>query len=413
MSNYHNIMAFPAGPICNLACQYCYYLDKTQYYPHEKQFNMGYQLLEEYTKQYIAGYSGTVITFGWQGGEPALRGIEFYRKAVAFQRQYARKGMQIQNSFQTNGTLLDDEWCEFFAENEFLIGISLDGSQRLHDKYRLDKNRRPTYARVVNALRLLQKHKVEYNVLCAVNDFNQDFPLEVYDSLRELGVGFMQFIPIVVQDGQGRAGAQSVTPEKYGRFLIRVFNRWLTEDYGKVYVQIFEEAVRAWIGMGSGLCVFSQTCGAAPVMEYNGDVYACDHFVFPQYKLGNINETPLYDLVNMPQQRQFGLDKYETLPQTCLDCPILFVCHGGCPKNRISGGDKPVNYLCQAYKMFFSYTAPYMRIIALGIKGNESPHEVHSKLMEQHGQIWDIGRNEPCPCGSGLKYKRCCAGRMV
>ncbi len=405
-------MAFPNGPICNLACEYCYYLDKIEYYDeNNNNFKMDYDLLENFTKQYIEAQPGPMVNFGWQGGEPTIRGLDFFKKAVQLQKKYLPEGWECQNSFQTNAVLLDDEWCQFFADNNFLIGVSIDGPEWIHDKYRKNKDNGPTHKRVLKGIRLLQEYNVDFNILCVVNDLNSKYPVEVYDFFKEIGVDFIQFIPIVEINDKGVIGEHSVAAEDYGRFLISIFNKWIQNDYGKIYVQIFEEAVRVWAGYNAGLCVFSKTCGDAEVMEHNGDVYSCDHFVYPEYKLGNINDTSLLDLVSLEKQKQFGKDKAETLPQQCIDCEVNFICQGGCPKNRIiktEDGEEGLNYLCTGYKQFFKYIDPYMNIIASKIKKRKSPNFIKKELIKIYHKIWDVGRNDLCPCGSGEKYKKCC-----
>lgn len=411
----HSIMVFPNGPRCNLNCEYCYYLDKVKNYPEEKSFQMDCELLEEYIKQYIEIQSGPIINFGWQGGEPTIRGLEFFQKAVELQKKYLPSGWHIQNSFQTNGIFLDDNWCSFFKKNNFLVGISLDGTKELHDLCRKDKHNRPTYDKVVSGIRLLQKHKVEYNVLCTVNNLNSRFPLDVYISIKELGGDFIQFIPIVNYDNLGNTDELSVNPADYGNFLVAIFDEWINKDYGQVFVQIFEDAVRAWAGFPPALCTFSKTCGNAEVVEFNGDVYSCDHFVFPEYKLGNIKEKSLVEMANSNQQIQFGLNKFETLPRKCLECAVRFICNGGCPKNRTirtSDGKKGLNYLCGAYQQFFNYIAPYMNTIVFGLKRRMTPSHIKERLVWVQREIWDVGRNDPCPCGSGKKYKKCCIDRI-
>ncbi|MFP4016629.1 MAG: anaerobic sulfatase maturase [Halanaerobiales bacterium] len=410
---FFNVMVFPNGPICNLNCEYCYYLDKTEYYQGNNTFMMDYELLEDFTKQYIESQPGPLVNFGWQGGEPTLRGLEFFRKAVELQNKYLPEGWECQNSFQTNGVLLDDEWCRFFADKNFLIGVSIDGPEWIHDKYRKDKQDGPTHKKVVEGIKLLQKYNVEFNILCVVNDVNSKYPVEVYNYFKELGVDFIQFIPIV-ESFDNKIGEHSVKAEEYGKFLISVFDEWIKDGYGRVYIQIFEEAVRVWAGYRAGLCVFSSTCGNAEIMEHNGDVYSCDHFVYPGNLLGNIKEKSLFDMVHSEKQRQFGKDKLDTLPKKCIECEVNFICHGGCPKNRIietESGEKGLNYLCAGYNLFFNYIDPYMKEIVNRIKKRQAPSLVKKAMVDIHDRIWDVGRNDPCPCGSGRKYKKCCIDR--
>jgi uncharacterized protein len=366
-------MAKPRGAICNLRCDYCYYLRKTDLYPGTS-FRMSDETLESYTRQYIQSQQVPEVNFGWQGGEPTLMGLDFFRKAVAYQQKYARPGMKIENTLQTNGTLLNDEWCRFFAKNRFLIGISLDGPREVHDVYRKDKGGAPTFDRVMRGVKLLRKHKVDFNVLTCVSAANVHQPLEVYHFLRdEISAQFIQFIPIVERDNEtgfqeGTAlTSRSITGKQYGDFLIAIFDEWVHRDVGRVFVQIFDTALGRWLGAPGGLCVFQETCGKALVMEHNGDLYSCDHFVEPRYLLGNILETPLIELVGSEQQLKFGLNKKASLPRYCRECPVLFACNGGCPKNRTDltpDGEAGLNHLCKGYKAFFTHIDQPMRMMA-------------------------------------------------
>jgi uncharacterized protein len=351
-------MLKPNGPICNLNCAYCYYLSKERLYP-DGRFRMTDELLEEFTRQYIGAQRVPEVTFGWQGGEPLLMGVDFFRRAVELQERCHRPDMQIINTLQTNGVLLDDEWCRFFREHDFLVGLSLDGPRELHDAYRVDKGGNPTFDRVMEGIPLLKEHSVEFNILTTVHMANADHPLEVYRFLRdEVGAQFIQFIPIVERDNETgfqegeRVTERSVTGRRYGDFLIAVFDEWVRRDVGRVFVQIFDAALAAWVGQRPGLCIFDETCGLALVMEHNGDLYACDHFVEPRHRLGNIQETPLVEMVGSERQQQFGLAKRDTLPRYCRECEACFVCNGGCPKNRVlhaPDGEPGLNYLCEGY----------------------------------------------------------------
>lgn len=415
-----HVMLKPRGPICNLECDYCYFLSKERLYPGSR-FHMGNELLETYTRQYMAAQQVPEVTFGWQGGEPLLMGLDFYRRAVAYQEQYKRPGMTVRNSIQTNGTLLDDAWCAFFKEHDFLVGISIDGPQPLHDAYRVDKGGRPTFIRVLAGLRLLQKYDVPFNILCTVHAANADHPLEVYRFFRdELATSFIQFIPIVERDNQSgfqegdRVTSRSVTAEQYGAFLNAVFDEWVRRDVGRVFVQIFDVALAAWSGQRPGLCIFEETCGQALALEHNGDLYACDHFVEPDYRLGNIDEDLLIDLQTSDRQRQFGQAKQDTLPQYCLECDVRFICNGGCPKNRFTetrGGEPGLNYLCAGYRAFFRHIGPAMRFMAAQLRERRPPALVMAWVREQDRQavarFEGVGRNELCPCGSGRKFKQC------
>jgi len=406
-----HVMLKPRGPVCNLDCAYCYYLSKAQLYPGSD-FCMTDEVLESFTRQYIAAQRVPEVTFGWQGGEPLLMGLDFFRRAVALQERYRRPGMRVVNALQTNGTLLDDDGCRFFREHDFLVGLSLDGPRQAHDAYRVDKGGKPTFDRVMAGLALLKEHAVEFNILATVHAANADRPLETYRFLRdEVGARFIQFIPIVQREGEGVSArsvtARSVIAEQYGDFLIAVFDEWVRWDVGRVFVQIFDVALAAWVGARPGLCVFEETCGQALVLEHNGDLYACDHFVEPQYRLGNILETPLVELVGSEQQRRFGLDKRDTLPDICRTCEVRFVCNGGCPKNRLQG----VNYLCQGYRAFFAHIDGPMRFMAAELKARRPPANVMRHLVQQEAELErrfaQANRNDPCPCGSGLKFKHC------
>ncbi|MCX7916320.1 MAG: anaerobic sulfatase maturase, partial [Verrucomicrobiae bacterium] len=338
-----HVMIKPRGPVCNLNCRYCYYLSKERLYEPDDPFEMSEKVLEEFTRQYLEAQHVPQVTIGWQGGEPTLRGLEFFKRAIELQHRYRKPGQRILNALQTNGTTLTDEWCTFLHEHGFLVGLSLDGPDGLHNAYRRDKGNQPTFDRVMRGLRLLQNHHVEYNILTTVHATTADHPLEVYKFLRDrAGAQFIQFIPIVERDNatgfqEGeKLSERSVSGEQYGRFLIAVFDEWVRHDVGKIFVQIFDVALAAWMGQPPDLCVFQPTCGLALVLEHNGDLYACDHFVEPRHRRGNILDTPLIELVASAEQRRFGLAKRDALPQPCIECDVRFVCNGGCPKDRIS-----------------------------------------------------------------------------
>ncbi len=418
-----HVMSKPTGAICNLDCSYCFFLDKEQLYPGSD-FRMADELLRNYIKQLIDGHRANEVTVAWQGGEPTIMGVDFFRRAVAYQNEYKRPGMTFENTLQTNGTLLDDEWCEFFKANDYLIGLSIDGPRHLHDANRVDKGGKPTFDKVMRGLRLLQKHGVEYNILTTVNAQNGDYPVEVYKFLRdEVGTPWMQFIPVIERinpDGSTlvQAGSavsdRSVGAEQFGKFLIGVFDEWVRNDVGKVFVQTFEAAVRNWMGMHSGLCVFDETCGNGLALEHNGDLYSCDHFVEPDYKLGNIADKPIIDMVSSDFQRKFGLDKRDALPQYCRDCDVRFACHGECPKNRFiktPDGEAGLNYLCAGYKAFFHHIDIPMQLIKDLMQAGQPARrvmEVMAKMDEQQARAFAAaGRNDPCPCGSGKKFKKC------
>jgi len=404
-----NVMAFPNGPICNLDCDYCYYLKKTELYSETKNFQMTEEILEEYIEQYIKSKPGPLVNFGWQGGEPTLRGLDFFKKALKLQKKYAPAGWQIQNSIQTNAVLINDQWAQFLKENDFLVGVSLDGPKELHNKYRKDKIGEGTHQKVIAGINKLKEYQVDYNILTVVNNVNAKTPEAVYQFFKEIKADFIQFIPIVEQDQEGNIISRSVEPKEYGKFLIRVFNQWL-KDLGDIFIQIFEESLSAWAGYGANLCVFSRECGNAAVIEHNGDLYSCDHFVEPEYKLGNIKEKDILAMMNSKQQQDFGRTKKEKLNQKCLKCNYLFFCNGGCPKNRIvdTGDGYKLNYLCEGYKLFFDYIDPYMQKLSQLLKQQKSPKIMKKEILKLYQEIWDVGRNDPCPCGSGKKYKKCC-----
>jgi len=415
-----HIMTKPRGPICNLNCAYCYYLPKEQLYPGSD-FRMADEVLESFTKQYIESQQVPEVTFGWQGGEPLLMGIEFFERAVAYQKQYQKPGVRIINTLQTNGTLIDEAWARFFHDHNFLIGLSLDGPQPMHDAYRLDKAGNPTWERVMRGNRLMDEYDVEHNILCTVHAANADHPVETYRFFRDVvEAEFIQFIPIVRRDNETghqeglEVKDQSVTAEQYGQFLIGVFDEWVRHDVGRLFVQIFDVALAAWTGRRPGLCVFEPICGLGLAMEHNGDLYACDHYVEPNYLLGNIMETPMLDLVASEQQRAFGRAKLETLPQQCIDCEVRFICNGGCPKNRIlvTGEGKPnLNYLCNGYKAFFSHIDRPMRMMVNELRHRRAPANVMRAINEEdlalERAFATARRNDPCPCGSGKKFKHC------
>ena len=415
-----HVMLKPRGAICNLNCAYCYYLSKEKLYSSSR-FRMTHALLEEFTRQYIEAQRVPEVTFGWQGGEPTLMGLDFFRLAMELQQKYRRPGMRILNALQTNGTILNEEWCRFFREHDFLIGLSLDGPRELHDAYRVDKAGDPTFDRVMAGVRLLKKHEVEFNILACVHAANADHPLEVYRFLRDdVGAQFIQFIPIVEQDNETgfqeteKITARSVRGRQYGDFLIAIFDEWVRQDVGRVFVQIFDVALAAWLGQQPGLCIFEETCGTALVLEHNGDLYTCDHFVEPRHKLGNIQQSHLIEMVSSEQQRQFGLAKRDALPWQCRECEVRFVCNGGCPKNRVLGtpdGEPGLNYLCEGYEAFFTHIDRPMRIMAAELQAGHPAANIMTHLAKEEAELWSrlarTGRNDPCPCGSGRKFKHC------
>lgn len=385
-----HVLTKPIGPICNLDCKYCFYLKKEGLYPHEKSWRMTDETLENYVRQYIAAQQMNEIHFAWQGGEPTLMGVKFFQRVVELQKKYARPGMRIHNAFQTNGVLLDDEWGRFLAENHFLVGVSLDGPPEWTDAYRVDKQGRPTTERIVRGIKVLQRHKVEFNILCVLNRKNAEQPLAVYRFFKSLGVDFVQFIPAVEQVGLGSVSDFSVTGEQYGRFLCDIFDEWVRKDVGRVFVQIFEVALEAWVGSRPSLCIFNETCGLALALEHNGDVYSCDHFVNPENFLGNIREKSLTEMVVSPVQVKFGHDKRDALPRYCRECAVRFVCNGGCPKDRFlrtPDGEPGLNYLCAGYKRFFAHIDGPMRQMAALWKAGENPALIMQILADKDQKL--------------------------
>lgn len=371
------VMLKPVGAACNLACNYCYYLEKSNLYKHQPKRQMSEELLERFVKDYIEAQTMNEVVFTWHGGEPTLRPLSFYQKAVELQKKYAR-GRIIHNSLQTNGTLLTDEWCRFLKANNWLVGISIDGPEAFHDRYRRDSQGRPSWQKVMEGIQLLQHYGVEWNAMAVVNRYNADHPQAFYRFFKSIGCQYIQFAPIVeryMQHADGRHLASigdatdapvtdfSVTPEQWGSFLCGLFDEWVKQDIGRVFVQIFDSMLANWVGVAPGTCIYAKECGHAGVMEYNGDVYSCDHFVFPQYKLGNINEHTLIEMLYGEKQRRFSQLKYNKLPRQCKECRWAFACHGECPKNRFVNdryGNPGLNYLCAGYRRFFEHIAPTM-----------------------------------------------------
>jgi uncharacterized protein len=390
-----HIMTKPTGPICNLDCKYCFYLEKENLYPGTKRWAMSPEVLERYVEQYIAAQPNDEVHFAWQGGEPTLLGVDFYRTVVVLQRKYAR-GKTIHNALQTNGTLMDDEWGEFLAEHGFLVGVSIDGPRELHDYYRVDKGNAPTFDRVMRGLETLKAYRVDFNTLTVVNRHNSQYPLEVYRFLKEIGSGFMQFIPVVERrtgepgvdglvliqpsfDRSAEVTEWSVEPLAYGMFLAQIFDEWVKKDVGRYYIQQFDVALESWMGMEASLCVFRRTCGSALAMEHSGDLYSCDHFVYPENKLGNIMELELGKMVDSEQQKGFGRDKLDSLPKMCRTCEVRFACNGECPKHRFlttPDGEPGLNYLCAGYKHFFHHIDPYMQFMAEELRAGRPPANI-------------------------------------
>jgi uncharacterized protein len=367
-----HVMAKPTGSRCNLNCDYCFFLKKKYLYPNSP-FRMSDEVMESYIQQTIKSHRVPNITIAWQGGEPTLMGLDFYQRSMAVIRKNVRPDMQVEKTMQTNGVLINDEWCRFFYDNNFLVGLSIDGPKPLHDAYRKDVHGNSVFDRVVNSVRLMQKYNVEFNVLCTVNALNSHHPLEVYRFFRdELKTPYIQFIPIVERDNQtgnqeeNRITDRSVNPHQYGRFLSEIFDEWVRKDVGKVFVQFFDGVLASYVRGYSSLCVLSPRCGEGVALEHNGDLYSCDHFVEPRFFLGNITKTPLIELVSGEKQRAFGSAKYDLLPAYCRRCEFLFTCYGECPKNRVltaPDGEQGLNWLCSGLKAFFSHTKPYMQLM--------------------------------------------------
>ena len=356
------VMLKPAGAHCNLACRYCYYLDKAKLYPDEPKHVMSDELLERFTREYIQSQGTPEVLFAWHGGETLMRPISFYERAMALQRKYAA-GRRIENCIQTNGTLLTPEWCRFFRDNHWLVGISIDGPQEFHDEYRRNRGGAPSWAKVMKGIDLLNKYHVEWNAMAVVNDYNADYPLDFYRFFKEIGCHYLQFTPIVERMPDGEVADFNVSPRQWGDFLCAVFDEWVKADVGTYFVQLFDSTLANWCGVQPGVCTMGRDCGHAAVMEFNGDVYACDHFVLPEYRLGNIHQTSLQDLLYGERQEKFRQLKHDRLPQQCLECEWEFACHGECPKNRFcqtASGEEGLNYLCAGYAQFFHHVAPYM-----------------------------------------------------
>ena len=391
------VMLKPAGAHCNLACKYCYYLEKNNLYQNSHRHLMTDEMLEQFTREYIEAQTMPQVLFTWHGGEPLMRSIDFYKKALALQKKYAN-GKQIDNVIQTNGTLLTDEWCEFFAKNHWLVGISIDGPQEYHDHYRVTPAGKPSWEKVMQGIQLLKKHHVEWNAMAVVNAYNAEHPLEFYHFFRDNGCQYLQFTPIVErltehEDGRILASLAdnreipladaSVTPEQWGNFLCTIFDDWVRHDVGKMFVEIFDCTLANWMGVLPGICAYSKECGHAGVMEHNGDVYSCDHFVFPEYKLGNIREQSLINMLYGEKQQAFSRLKHTSLPRQCKECDMEFACHGECPKNRFEKdkyGEPGLNYLCQGYYQYYSHVAPYMDFMKRELLAQRPPANIMNVL---------------------------------
>jgi len=415
-------MAKPTGARCNCLCDYCFYLEKERLYPGSD-FRMSDELMEAYIQQTLSAHPGPEVPIAWQGGEPTLLGLDFFRRTIEAQKRHARPGRTATNSIQTNGILIDESWCRFFHDNRFLVGLSLDGPRELHDTFRRDRGGQSVFAKVVRAARLMQEQAVEFNILCTVNAANSRRPLEVYRFFRdELGARYIQFIPVVerAEESERRPGRpvsdRSVGGADLGRFLTEIFDEWVRRDVGVVFVPFFDAVLASYVFGESTLCVFRPTCGDALALEHNGDLYSCDHFVAPEYLLGNIGDANVADLVSSEKQRAFGGAKSAGLPRDCRECRFLFACHGECPKNRVlrtSAGEPGLNWLCEGLKAFFVHTERPMRLMAGLLHRGRPVADIMDIFAEEEGlrppafSAINPGRNDPCPCGSGLKLKKC------
>ena len=428
-SAFH-VLAKPTGAQCNLDCDYCFFLSKEMLYPNSR-MRMSDEQLERYLRQLIEAHAtAPQVTIAWQGGEPTLMGLDFFRRSVEIAQSYLRPGQRALHTIQTNGTLIDAEWANFFKEHEYLVGISIDGPRDIHDAYRVTKGGRGSFAKVMRGLAHLREAGVEFNALTTLHAANAGRGAEVYRFLRDdCGARFIQFIPIIErvpdatldgtvpwsswgdrplyeQSGEYVTG-RSISGEQYGRFLIDVFEEWVRRDVGEVYVQMFDVTLANWFGEPPGLCVHSETCGSALALEHNGDLYSCDHFVEPDYRLGNISETPMGELVASERQHEFGRAKLETLPRQCLECDVRFACHGGCPKDRFvqsADGEPGLNYLCDGYLAFFHHVGEPMRVMCELLTRGRAPSEIVAVYAHE-----DARRppNERCTCGSGRKWRQC------
>ena len=412
-SREFQVFAKPAGPICNLDCHYCYYLKKEQLYPGGESFYMPDDVLEQYIVQHIDASPESLIRFSWHGGEPTVLGLDYFRKIVALQRKHKPSNRRIANGMQTNGTLLDEEWCRFLGAEGFVVGLSLDGPQEMHDRYRLTKDQKPTHEKTMRGYELLKKYKVYCDILCVVNAYNVQYPTMVYQFFRQIEAPYVSFLPMVEPQSntEGDISPLTVTAEAWGIFLCTIFDEWMSRDIGRIKVQIFEEATRTAFGQEHSLCIFRPTCGDIPVVEHNGDFFPCDHFVDAEHRLGNICEIPLVDLLESPGQIAFGQAKLDTLPSYCRDCEVRAMCNGGCPKNRFlktPDDESGLNYLCAGYKRFFTHCQPFVSEVASQWRRQSLEQRMPLTQAEDVRRNHKPGRNAPCPCGSGKKYKICC-----
>jgi uncharacterized protein len=414
-SREFQVMVKPVGSACNLNCRYCYYLEKKNLYSKRESFRMADDVLENYIIQHIEACTTKHIFFSWHGGEPTLLGLDYFQRIIEIQRKHKPLGRRILNGIQTNGTLLDDEWCLFLARKGFFVGISIDGPKELHDGYRVTKGGKATHKQVMQSYRKLRKYGITVDVLCVVHNGNVRHPAAVYRFFKSIGVQFLQFLPIVVRQGEHGVSAESVPAEEYGTFLCTVFDNWARNDIGHIVIQNFDEAERPYRGEDHVLCIFKETCGDVVVVEHNGDFYSCDHFVDEEHRIGNIRERRLVELLESPKLMEFGHDKLGTLPQYCRECEVLASCNGGCQKDRFAlapDGEEGLNYLCPGYKHFFTNLQPHLQRLA-SLRRTEDPMEKITDVMHfENAEAYRLtGRNDPCPCGSGKKYKKCCLAK--
>ncbi|GEA60591.1 anaerobic sulfatase maturase [Vibrio comitans] len=421
-------MAKPTSSVCNIDCKYCFYLEKDKLYPERKNnWKMSQETLEIYVKQYIEANDSYEIEFAWQGGEPTLMGIEFFIKALEYQKKYSN-GKKIKNTLQTNGLLINKEWCVFLSENNFLVGISIDGPEYLHDKYRVTRSGKKTHAKVVSTINLMKIHNVEFNTLVTINSENVKHPIEVYKFLVGIGSKYIQFIPIVERRSQNANidGLYLISPEhniksdvtewsvsskEYGLFLSSIFDYWVRRDVGEIFINIFDSTLSTWCGLPPNNCVQAEVCGYAFVLEANGDIYNCDHFVYPEHKLGNIENVSLRRVASFDKAKEFGLSKKKSLTSQCKNCDYLFACNGGCPKHRFlntSDGEYGLSYFCEGYKMFYSHIHRDMDIMKSFLNSGKSASNIVDKYLNIK-KLSHVKRNSKCPCGSDRKYKNCCS----
>lgn len=410
----HDFQVFvkPTGPLCNLDCHYCYYLKKERLYPKDESFRMPDDLLEQYIVQHIEASTEKEIRFSWHGGEPTILGLDYFRRIVALQKKLKPSNRLITNGMQTNGTLLDEQWCRFLAAENFVVGLSLDGPQEIHDRYRLTKNGMPTHEKTMRGYELLRKHQVDCDILCVVNSYNVQYPAKVYEFFRQIEAPYISFLPMVEPQPDTESGVSDLTvPAKsWGDFLCTIFDEWTSRDIGRIKVQIFEEATRTAFGQDHSLCIFRPTCGDIPVIEHNGDFFSCDHFVDAEHNLGNIRERPLVELLESPAQRAFGRAKLDKLPRYCRGCEVRDMCNGGCPKNRFiktADGEDGLNFLCAGYKRFFNHCGPFVSQVAAQWHRQKAAQRMAVTQTTSYPTP-KVGRNDPCPCGSGKKFKKCC-----